>query len=214
MFLFLTVKLLYMHRLLTAREEAVAGQIANLDHNAANFVSIVSQKRDHYLAETARQVLVKHNIRFAEKMTIDIIRNSYWASKVPRATLRNEAILGLVAASQKYDGRIRFASFAGVYVRDNLLRAITRRRQELGYVLNHKESLLLNRVKKTRFRLKMGLEEREPTDEEVATAVGVSSRRIAKLVEKEKIRIISGVDTEFFDKYVSWSNAKIGSHYS
>jgi DNA-directed RNA polymerase sigma subunit (sigma70/sigma32) len=153
-------------------------------------------------------VLVSHNIRFAEKMTNDIVRHSYWAHKVPRDTLKNEAILGLAVASQKYDGRIRFASFAGVYVRDNLLRAITRRRQELGYVLNHKESLLLNRFKKTKYKLKLSLE-REPTDEEVASAVGVSLRRIGKLMEKEKIRIVSGIDPDFLDKYVSWSNPSI-----
>ena len=208
MFLLLAVKLLYTHRLLTAREELVLGQIIKLVHNAANISYCNNEKQHHYLAETARIVLVSHNIRFAEKMTRDIVRHSYWAHKVPRDTLKNEAILGLAVAAQKYDGRIRFASFAGVYVRDNLLRAITRRRQELGYVLNHKESLLLNRFKKTKYKLELSLE-REPTDEEVAIAVGVSLRRIGKLMEKEKIRIVSGIDEDFLDKYVSWSNLSI-----
>jgi DNA-directed RNA polymerase specialized sigma subunit len=60
---------------------------------------------------------------------------------------------------------------------------------------------LLNRAKKTRHVLEKSLA-REPTDEEVAAAIGVSSRRIARLVEKEKIRIISGVNDEIMNKWL------------
>jgi DNA-directed RNA polymerase sigma subunit (sigma70/sigma32) len=186
------------HRLLTHREEKIIGSMiqAPLNHTIGKGID-----NDMQYQNRAILLLVSHNIRFAEKMTRDVVKHSYWAHKIPKETLRNEAILGLGAAAKKYDGRIRFASFAGVYVRDHLLRAITRRRQELGYVLNHKEIILLNRAKKTRHVLEKSLA-REPTDEEVAAAIGVSSRRIARLVEKEKIRIISGVNDDIMNKWL------------
>ena len=178
---------------------------APLNHTIGKGIDIDIGNDMQYQNHRAILLLVSHNIRFAEKMTRDVVKHSYWAHKIPKETLRNEAILGLGAAAKKYDGRIRFASFAGVYVRDHLLRAITRRRQELGYILNHKEIILLNRVKKTRHVLEKSLA-REPTDEEVAAAIRVSSRRIARLVEKEKIRIISGVNDDIMNKCFSRSS--------
>ena len=132
-------------------------------------------------AAAAKSLLVVHNIRFADCMIKNITRNSYYAKRVPLDILRSEAILGLYKAASKYgykektNRESRFSTFAAVYVKDAVLRAITRQRQDEGFPLKHHEVILLNRAKKLSY--KMGL----TTDEEVAAALKISVKRYRRI---------------------------------
>ena len=173
------------HRILTTREEVVAGRLIAWyrDHNhTTDYAS-----RENMMS-AAKALLVTHNIRFADRMIKNITRTSYYAKRVPLDILRREAILGLYKATRYYGTEetryyggtektnTRFATFAAVYVKDAVLRAITRQRQDEGFPLKHHEVILINRAKKLRFKL--GLE----TDEEVAAALKISVKRYRRIV--------------------------------
>jgi len=166
------------HRILTTREEVVAGRLIawyrDNNHTTTDYAS-----RENMMS-AAKALLVTHNIRFADRMIKNITRTSYYAKRVPLDILRREAILGLYKATRYYGGtektNTRFATFAAVYVKDAVLRAITRQRQDEGFPLKHHEVILINRAKKLRFKL--GLE----TDEEVAAALKISVKRYRRIV--------------------------------
>jgi DNA-directed RNA polymerase sigma subunit (sigma70/sigma32) len=179
------------HRLLSPHEEAVAGRVISWHRTQGGGDSGIPAD-----VNAAILLLVSHNIRFADSMTRDVVRHSYWARYVPRKTMRYEALVGLGTAAKSYDGRGRFTTFARVFVKDRILRAITRRRQEMGFILNHREALLVNRAKKIRYK--------DPSMD-VAKALGMTPQQLERLERKSKMRIISGVQEEFFDKYIAWN---------
>jgi len=164
------------HRILTTNEEVLMGRIIAFDKNNST-TSNVKQIIKQMAAAKAKNLLVMHNIRFADSMIKNITRTSYYAKRVSLDILRREAIQGLYKAASNYGGRKnnRFSTFAGVHVKDAILRAITRQRQDEGFPLKHHEVILLNRAKKLRYKL--GLE----TDEEVAAALKMSVKRYRRI---------------------------------
>jgi DNA-directed RNA polymerase sigma subunit (sigma70/sigma32) len=165
------------HRILTKHEEVIAGRVI-----AWHRMSETTMNETTMIAASAKSLLVAHNIRFADCMIKNITRTSYYAKRVPLDILRSEAILGLYKAASKYgygekktNRESRFSTFAAVYVKDAVLRAITRQRQDEGFPLKHHEVILLNRAKKLSY--KMGL----TTDEEVAAALKISVKRFRRI---------------------------------
>jgi DNA-directed RNA polymerase sigma subunit (sigma70/sigma32) len=175
------------HRILTTDEEVIAGRVIAWHRMSETTISeaisaTMNETTLRAAAEAAKSLLVAHNIRFADCMIKNITRTSYYAKRVPLDILRSEAILGLYKAASKYgygekktNRESRFSTFAAVYVKDAVLRAITRQRQDEGFPLKHHEVILLNRAKKLSY--KMGL----TTDEEVAAALKISVKRYRRI---------------------------------
>eukprot|EP00981_Chlorochromonas_danica_P005635 scaffold1160_cov174-Ochromonas_danica.AAC.35 len=138
---------------------------------------------DQYLlgSERARSFLVRHNLQLADSVTRGLLLTAYHARDISYLELLAEAVSGLVQASQGFDGRGRFSTYAVPFIRSALFQGITKLRP--GSYLPHQSIMLYYRVRRAEKSLAMALK-REPTLEELARATKLPLPTVRFLIER------------------------------
>lgn len=151
--------------------------------------NVTVESLEKYIAASfkARNMLIVHNMRLVEYTINNIMHISPKVKQHSYSDLLTEGIVGLSKATEHYDGRYRFVTFAQYYIKDAVCKAITRLRP--GALLTHHEAMIHNRAKKVKSRLATELG-RDPTDEEVASQLGITVSLLHSL-RKRASRTIS-----------------------
>ena len=123
----------------------------------------------------ARQLMIKANLRLVVK-----IARQYAKSGLPFNDIISEGNIGLVKAVDRFDPQKggKFSTYAAWWIKQSMRRAVARQGKTIGYPVHLGETIA--RMKKTILQLAAELG-REPTDEEVASHMGVSSNKVAHL---------------------------------
>jgi RNA polymerase primary sigma factor len=116
----------------------------------------------------ARAKLIRANLRFVVS-----VAKEYQGQGLTFGDLINEGNLGLIKAAQRFDETkgFKFISYAVWWIRQGILQAIAEHARVVRLPLNKVGAL--NKVTRTAYSLEQELE-REPTLEEIATALDVS----------------------------------------
>ena len=127
--------------------------------------------------EAARTKLVECNL----KLVVPIAKR-YAGCGLPLLDLIQEGNLGLIKAAEKYDGEkgFRFSTYATYWIRQAISRALGDQSRTIRIPANMVE--LLSKVKKTTSQLIQTLH-RDPTDEEIAAALGVELEKIQTVMD-------------------------------
>lgn len=201
----------YMNlRLLTKEEECKYGKISGMGKKLAIIkaelttslgreptmeewtancnISADALKKYIAAAFKARNMLIIHNMRLVEYTINNIMNISPKLKKHSYTDILSEGIVGLSKASEHYDGRYRFITFAQYYIKDAVCKAITR--LQPGALLTHHEAMLNNRARKLKFRLTAELG-RDPTDQEIASQLNITVQLLHSLRKRAARTIIS-----------------------
>jgi RNA polymerase primary sigma factor/RNA polymerase nonessential primary-like sigma factor len=123
----------------------------------------------------ARQRLIECNLRFVVSLA-----NRYAHAGLPLADLVQEGNIGLMEAVERYDPRrgVRFATYAGWWIKKTLLRAIASQGQAIHVPAWVRNELRHLRSADTRLETRL---KRSPSLGELAQELGLSTRRIRTL---------------------------------
>lgn len=131
---------------------------------------------------SARDELVTGNLRFAVRVALE-----YKATGASIGDLISYANSGLLEAARRFDPnmRVRFISYAVFWIRQDILKNLQSEFRAVRLPQNVTEAHA--RIAKAKDKMQQELN-REPTDAELADAVGVSQRRYANLRRLEMHR--------------------------
>lgn len=134
--------------------------------------------------EAARQKLIESNLR----LVVSIAKKYMTRTRIPFLDLVQEGNVGLVTAVEKFDYTrgLKFSTYATYWIKQAISRAITEQSRMIRIPTNVIEAL--SKMNKITHELLQKLN-REPTTEEIATAMGVSMDTVKKLqtIVKEPI---------------------------
>lgn len=127
--------------------------------------------------EAAINRLVECNL----KLVIPIAKR-YHGCGLPLLDLIQEGNLGLIKAAEKYDGSkgFRFSTYATYWIRQAISRALGDQSRTIRIPANMVE--LLSKVKRVSAELTLQLH-RDPTDQEIATALGVELDKVQTVMD-------------------------------
>jgi RNA polymerase sigma factor (sigma-70 family) len=130
--------------------------------------------------QRARQRLIQCNLRFV----ISMVRQ-YAGCGVPFVDLVQEGNLGLIEAAERFDHRrgVRFASYAGWWIRQTILRALAHQGRDIRLPSAVNDEL--NRLHKASAQLETRLQ-RSPTHDELAAEMQVSTQRVRQLQDWDR----------------------------
>lgn len=127
--------------------------------------------------ESARRRLIESNMR----LVINIAK-TYRNRAIPLEDLIQEGAIGLMQAAERFDPDkgFRFSTYATHWIRQAIGRAIDNKSKAIRLPAHVSQSL--RKIEKERLRLsrEMGC---EPTPEQIATAIGISSKKLATLMQ-------------------------------
>jgi len=126
--------------------------------------------------EDAFRRLVEANLRLVVK-----IAKAFMTSDLALLDLIQEGNLGLMRAASKFDYRraVRFSTYASWWIKQAIVRSLSNKRRAIR--LPHRKEELLRKISKASNSLSQTLM-REPTDEEIATEVGVETCDVRNLM--------------------------------
>jgi RNA polymerase sigma factor (sigma-70 family) len=200
-------------RLLTEEEETTAGKFSHVgkrldtikkaltqklgreptDDEWANSCKFSTEELYMYidLATRSRNRLVQHNIRIVDFWARKMMQVGKGAKEVSYYELVTEGLVGLAKAAENFDGRGRFYAYAQFWIRSELYHGITRLRP--GSHVSHRSALLNSKANRVEAQLKEILD-RQPTAEEVASAVKISTSTLGR-VRKEATKIVRNAES-------------------
>ena len=123
----------------------------------------------------ARERMIKANLRLVVKIARD-----YDGMGLPMLDMINEGNMGLMRAVERFDPRkgAKLSTYAAWWIKQSIKRGIANQGKTIRVPVH-----LVDRIAKMR-RVSMVLQEelgREPTDEELAKSLGMSTRRVTEL---------------------------------
>ena len=198
------------YRLLTAEEEGIMGKICNIAKRIklvegklserlnrtpsvvelADACAITVPRLESYrsLALLARNRLVKHNTGLVDFWLRGILEHSKSTKDISYLELITEGLVGLIKATENYDGRARFSTYSQPYIRDYIYRGISKLKS--GAVSSHRSNMLANRIKKMEYEYRTTVG-RAPTDDEIAAALYTGLAGVEAVREDVRRRLVS-----------------------
>ncbi len=154
-------------RLLTAEEEQdLSMKVLNGDKNA-------------------KDILIQRNLRLVVN-----VAKKFSNFGMPILDLIQEGNLGLMRAAEKYDAKLgfRFSTYATWWIRQAITRAIANQARVIRMPVYL--TIILNKIAKCKRELIQKLN-REPNDEELADALGITVEKLETIMEKVNLEPIS-----------------------
>jgi RNA polymerase primary sigma factor len=123
----------------------------------------------------ARELMIRANLRLVVKIAHD-----YDGLGLPLLDLINEGNIGLMCAVERFDPRKggKLSTYAAWWIKQSMRRALANQSKTIRLPV-HMVDKIYN-MRRAAFRLQELLS-REPTDEEVAAEIGISSREVARM---------------------------------
>ncbi len=171
--------------LLTAAQEVnlaqriEAGKAARLEVEQAQFADEVEQRvLEQTIADglQARQELIQANLRLVVS-----VAKKYIGHQLSFLDLVQEGNLGLMRAVEKFDWRKgnRFSTYATWWIRQSVSRSLAEHGRLIRLPVHLGE--MIGQVRRTMHQLEQSLE-RPATHEEIATALGITTRKVKRLL--------------------------------
>ena len=172
--------------LLTASDEVALAQdiIKGLEarqalHERANLTLLerISFERAIIQADEARRTLIQSNLRLVVS-----IAKKYHGGPLSFMDLVQEGNIGLMRAVEKFDHTRgnRFSTYATWWIRQAVTRAIAEQGRLIRLPVHLSDAI--GQLRRVTHQLEQALE-RTPTSEEIAEALGVSARKVERLLQ-------------------------------